>query len=163
MVCVLGECQSAGDLVAVLVDSCHIHLDLCFESCTSGDKPLANASGEEVCGGWWNWAYRSAFVDDVIDGDPDGAKVVWDVPVDHWKWHRVEAFVWFWVRNEAAVSLCVSGSSLLVLCVEVHLVQERTQWFHTGGPEDRLKVIVVWLHLVGHVRLVVWDGVDGQP
>ena len=161
MVCVLGECQSVGGLVAVFVDSCHAHLDLCFESCPSGNKPLANASGEEVCGRWWNWAYRSAGVDDVVYGDPDGAKVVWDVPVDHWKWHRVEAFVVSWVRNGSAVSLCVGGSTLLVVCIQVHVVQVLPRCFHSGGPKDGLEVVVVWLQLVDVVRLVVWKGENG--
>ena len=76
MVCVLGECQRVGDCVAVLVGRSHIHLDLCLKSCTSDDEPLADGSGKDICGGGWNWAYWSARVDDVVNGDPDGAKIV---------------------------------------------------------------------------------------
>ena len=75
----------------------------------------------------------------MVDCDTGGAKVVWGEPVDHWKWHRVESFVRSWVRDEAVVFLCVGGCPLLVLCVEAQLVQERTQCFDSGSPEDRLK------------------------
>ena len=67
------------------------------------------------------------------------------------------------MSDEAAVSLCVSCGSLLVLGAEEQLVQERTQCFDCGSPEDRLKVVVVWFQCVGRVGLVVWDRVDGLP
>ena len=52
---------------------------------------------------------------------------------------------------------------MLVLCVEEQLVQERTQCFDCGSPEDKLKVVVVWFQFVGRIGLVVWDRVDGLP
>ena len=75
--------------MAVLVGRSHIHLDLCLKSCTSDDEPLADGSGKDICGSRSNWACWPARVDDVVNGDTDGAKVVWVVPVDHWKWHRI--------------------------------------------------------------------------
>ena len=71
--------------------------------------------------------------------------------------------MWLWMGEEAAVSLRVGSGSLLVLCVDEQLVQERSQCFDCGGPEDRLEIVVVWFQCVGRVSLVVWDRVDGLP
>ena len=75
----------------------------------------------------------------------------------------VEAFVGSRVEDEAAEIQCVSGSPLLMFWILVHEVQVRTQCVDGGGPKDRLVVVVNWLHLVGQIRLVVWDGVNWLP
>ena len=55
------------------------------------------------------------FVDDILDGGQNGAKVELGEPVDIWKWLKVETFVGLWEVDEAVVIKGVSGGFLLML------------------------------------------------
>ena len=111
---VLDEGHFVSDRVAVLGRS-HFSHDLRAEPCSCNDKILAQAGADKERGGWWNSFLKRAFVDGLLDGGLNGAKVEMGEPVDVWKWLKIETFVVLWEVDEAVEIEQVIGGFQVML------------------------------------------------